>query len=168
LWSTVVVTGHSQGASHAAYIGYARPILGVFSFSGPQDTCDDHGVEWFASAAPDQRRAFACYAEDEAGRPAIEKNLAFFSQVRTFNATSKPRKYGQGAWCASPAHCSSAVDDQLVEDAVERCFTLLEVIVHDVDETPPSSAASQHGPTYFGLLHALCVCLALFAQFGFA
>lgn len=147
LWSKVVVAGHSQGASHAAYIGYARSVLGVFAFSGPQDTCGDQGGEWFATAVPDGRRAFACYAEDESGRPAIEKNLAFFSEVRTFNATGKPRKYGQGAWCASPEHCASAVDDQLVDDAIERCFGLLQVIADEVDETPPAPAPIPPGQT---------------------
>jgi len=35
----------------------------------------------------------------------------------------------------SPEQLSAAVDDQLVEDAVERCETELEDIVDEVDET---------------------------------
>merc|ERR1719469_1700420 len=124
-WTKVVVTGHSQGASHSAYIAYARPVIGAMSFAGPQDACGDEGGSWFASPPPDDRQAFQCYAADERGRPAIEKNSAFFSQVRSFTAGGKPRNYGPGVWCPSPEHCGSAVDDQLVEDAVDRCFTLL-------------------------------------------
>merc|ERR1719469_1282897 len=124
-WTKVVVTGHSQGASHSAYIAYAKPVIGAMSFAGPQDTCGDDGGSWFANPAPDDRQAFQCYAADERGRPAIEKNSAFFAQVRSFSAGSKPRNSGPGMWCPSPEHCASAVDDQLVEGAVERCFTLL-------------------------------------------
>merc|ERR550532_1452308 len=104
--------------------------------------CGDDGGEWFANPAPENRRAFACYAEDERGRPAIESNMAFFSEVRTFVAGGKPRNYGPGVWCPSPEHCASAVDDQLVEDAVDRCFTLLKVFAVDTNPTEPSSSGA--------------------------
>jgi len=139
-WSKVVVAGHSQGASHATYIAHKRPVVGAMAFSGPQDTCGDDGLQWFAAPAPENRRVIACYADDEGGKPAIEKNLAFFSEVHTFTATGKPRKYGAGAWCASPAHCASAVDDQLVEEVVDQCFPLLKAF-QEIQE-PVSSDTS--------------------------
>lgn len=150
LWSKMVVAGHSQGASHAAYVAYKRPVFGAMAFSGPQDTCGDEGLAWFAVPAPESRRVLACYAEDEGGRTAIEKNLAFFAEVHTFNASGKPRNYGAGAWCASPAHCASAVDDQLVEEVVERCLPKLRAFV--AGDEPPSSSARRPAAMAAGLL----------------
>lgn len=157
-WTKVVITGHSQGASHSAYIGYARPVLGAISFAGPQDMCGDNGGEWFASAAPDTRRALACYAEDERGRPAIESNIAFFSEVRTFAAKGKPRNYGPGSWCPSPEHCASAVDDQLVEDAVDRCFAWLKVFGNDDASDPSDPSSSSSAYTKDVMLHLVAIC----------
>jgi len=157
-WSKVVVTGHSQGASHSAYIAYARPVLGAMSFAGPQDMCGSDGGSWFANPAPDNRRAFACYAEDEKGRPAIESNIAFFSEVRTFVAGGKPRNYGPGVWCPSPEHCASAVDDQLVEDAVDRCFTLLQVFEAPKQPEEPSSSRA-HTQEVVSILIGMLFCM---------
>merc|ERR1712045_328758 len=108
---------------------------------GPQDTCGDDGLQWFAAPAPEHRRVIACYADDEGGKPAIEKNLAFFSEVHTFTASGKPRNYGAGSWCASPAHCSSAVDDQLVEDVVEQCLPKLTALKTALTTVEPTSGA---------------------------
>jgi len=107
------------------YIAYSRPVFGAMVFSGPQDSCDDDGLSWFSAPAPEGLEVIACYAEDEGGRPAIERNSAFFTEVHTFNATGKPRNYGAASWCASAAHCASAVDDQLVEEVVEHCLPKL-------------------------------------------
>lgn len=132
-WSKTVIAGHSQGASHAAYIAYSRPVWGAMVFSGPQDSCGDNGLPWFAAPALGGE-VIACYAEDEGGRPAIERNSAFFTEVHTFNATGKPRNYGSASWCPSPEHCASAVDDQLVEDVVEHCLPKLRKFVAEGNE----------------------------------
>jgi len=129
LWSRIVVSGHSQGASHSAYIAHARPVAGALSLSGPQDTCGDAGAEG-ARKSFGSGVAHLCYAEDEDRREVIERNLAFFAKVRTFSASGKPRTYGNDKnWCPFPEHAASAIDDQLVEEAVQRCFALLEDII---------------------------------------
>jgi len=141
-WSKIVIAGHSQGASHAAYIADSRPVWGSMFFSGPQDSCGDSG--WFTGPAPEGVDRIACYAEDEGGRPAIERNAAFFTEVHTFNATGKPRNYGAASWCASPAHCASAVDDQLVEEVVEHCLPKLKKLVAN-EPTPPGKKPTSRG-----------------------
>ena len=50
-WSRIIVSGHSQGAGHAAFWSVHRPLLGVVLFSGPQDTVDD-AMSWLRAAAP--------------------------------------------------------------------------------------------------------------------
>ena len=38
LWERIIVSGHSQGAGHAAWWSVGRPVLGAVLLSGPQDT----------------------------------------------------------------------------------------------------------------------------------
>lgn len=67
-WSRIVVSGHSQGAGHAAFWSIHRPVLGVVLFSGPQDTVDD-AMSWLRASAPSSstfRRALIS-AHEECG-----------------------------------------------------------------------------------------------------
>jgi len=58
LWDKVIISGHSQGASHAAYLSQAKGVRAVL-FSGPQETWDS-AKEWISWRVPDGivRRAF--------------------------------------------------------------------------------------------------------------
>ena len=44
-WERVVVSGHSQGASHAAYLSVVRPVRAAVLLSGPQE-CPACGRDW--------------------------------------------------------------------------------------------------------------------------
>merc|ERR1719277_1078451 len=62
---------------------------------------------------------------DEPGRPAIERNGAFMTDVRQVNMTGRAVSHGASAWCAPPTHCATGVDDQLADAVVEQCFSKL-------------------------------------------
>ena len=47
-WDKVIVSGHSQGAGHAAFWAQSRPVLGAALLSGPQDTVRD-ALPWLHS-----------------------------------------------------------------------------------------------------------------------
>merc|ERR1719188_2429589 len=141
LWSKVFVAGHSQGGSHAGYAAFRRPVLGALMLSGPQDRC---ALEGAARSAPERPHIYGCYAVDEPGAAAIESNLQVFREVRTINTTGRARSHGNGVWCPPAAHCATAVDDQLVQDTVDQCFSLLlNVLEEDGEENwPPSDSSS--------------------------
>ena len=60
-WSRVVVTGHSQGASHAAYMSTKLPLAAAVLLSGPQEVVD---ASWLHSSAFNVTRR-AMFAEHE-------------------------------------------------------------------------------------------------------
>lgn len=122
LWSKIFVAGHSQGASHAGFAALRRPVLGALLLSGPQDMCGDDGA---AEPPPAERRVVGCYAADEPNALAIESNLQVFSEHRAVTTSGGARMAGNGTWCPPPAHCATAVDDQLVEAAADQCFGFL-------------------------------------------
>jgi len=138
IWSKVVVAGHSQGASHAGHVAFSRRVLGALMLSGPQDMCGDSGAAVPSGQFP---HIFGCYAVDEPGAAAIRSNSHAFWEVLTFNSTGSPRNHGEGLWCPPKPHCSSAVDDQLVDAAIETCFPLLQRILDDTNSSPTSNTA---------------------------
>jgi len=40
-WENIVISGHSQGASHTAYLAQTRKLAGATLLSGPQDECQN-------------------------------------------------------------------------------------------------------------------------------
>ena len=57
-WDRIVVAGHSQGASHAAYLSTRKPLRGAVLFSGPQEVPEcSSGWIGDAAAMPMLRRA---------------------------------------------------------------------------------------------------------------
>ena len=40
-WDEIIVSGHSQGAGHAAYLAKTESLLGVVMISDPQDSCHE-------------------------------------------------------------------------------------------------------------------------------
>jgi hypothetical protein len=50
-WDRVIVSGHSQGAGHAAFWAQSRPVLGAALLSGPQDTVGD-ALPWLHTMLP--------------------------------------------------------------------------------------------------------------------
>jgi len=122
-WSKIVISGHSQGASHAGYMAAMRDVRGALLLSGPQDACGNDGASWVAEASQQAKQnIFGCYAMDEPGKPAIERNLAFMTEVSQVNMTDRSISSGGSAWCAPPTHCATGVDDQLADAVVEQCF----------------------------------------------
>ena len=55
------MSGHSQGASHAAYLSVARPVLAAVMLSGPQD-CAECVRSWAGEAATQPTLRRAAYA----------------------------------------------------------------------------------------------------------
>eukprot|EP00927_Polykrikos_kofoidii_P063249 TRINITY_DN5805_c0_g1_i1.p1 TRINITY_DN5805_c0_g1~~TRINITY_DN5805_c0_g1_i1.p1 ORF type:complete len:367 (+),score=36.78 TRINITY_DN5805_c0_g1_i1:31-1131(+) len=129
-WSNIVISGHSQGASHAGYIAQNRNVRGALLFSGPQDTCGKDGAPWAArSTLPYKHSIFGCHAVEEPGKPYIERNEGFISEVTKIHAPPGGWRmsHGNGSWCNPPTHCATAVDDQLADESVEKCFSKLSV-----------------------------------------
>lgn len=125
-WSKIVISGHSQGASHASYIAYKRDVKGALLLSGPQDACGDDGAAWVAEASRiGKQNIVGCFAMDEPGKPAIERNLAFMTEVLQVNMTDRQVSHGESAWCSPPTHCATGVDDQLADAVVGQCFSKL-------------------------------------------
>jgi len=175
-WSRIVISGHSQGASHAAYIAYKRQVQGALLLSGPQDACGDDGASWAEEAAKlNKENIFGCYAMDEPGKPAIERNLAFMSEVLRVNMTGRSTSHGSRAWCAPPTHCATGVDDQLADAAVEQCFSKLlafgqwfgESISVQVSEPLSQGPASEASGAWALQMHLACSLVfgALFFSF---
>jgi pimeloyl-ACP methyl ester carboxylesterase len=54
-WPKLIVSGHSQGASHAAYLSLARPVAAAVLFSGPQE-CPRCTSAWPRAADPSTLR----------------------------------------------------------------------------------------------------------------
>jgi hypothetical protein len=71
-WGRVVVAGHSQGGSMAAYIGHVRPVRGVLMFGAPAVSDGARHASWLDR--PGQTPASRMYAlghVDDAFGPAI-------------------------------------------------------------------------------------------------
>merc|ERR1712216_1098840 len=120
-----------------------RNTLGALLFSGPQDVCGDGGASWAALASTlNKQSIMGCYALDEPGKPAIEKNMDFMTDITKINMTGRQMSYGDGSWCAPPPHCATAVDDQLANAAVEQCFTKLSLFKPTQPTPAPTSAAT--------------------------
>lgn len=68
LWPRIIVSGHSQGAGHAAFWSVARPVLGAALVSGPQDTVAA-AAPWLQQAAPEDGvdRRLLISAHEECG-----------------------------------------------------------------------------------------------------
>merc|ERR1712127_177855 len=152
LWPKIFVTGHSQGASHVSYVAYRRPVMGALMFSGPQDMCGDKGVARFV---PERKHIYGCYAVDEPGATAIRSNLQVFREVRAVNSTGRARNHGEGVWCPPPPHCATAVDDQLVDDSVTRCFSLLRNVFDEGDGSESPTSSMSHRVSYHVALSLL-------------
>jgi hypothetical protein len=60
IWSKVSVSGHSQGAGHAGYIGKTRAVYRVAMYSGPSDWVDRAatGPAWFKLSSLTSNEAF--------------------------------------------------------------------------------------------------------------
>jgi len=117
-WSDVVIAGHSQGASHASYVAGKKDVKGALLFSGPQDQCGSQGAAGFWP--PQQPRIYGCFSKDEPAADVVRSNSATFKSGSVeLNTQGKTL----GISCAPPDHCATAVDDQLVQESVDRCFS---------------------------------------------
>ena len=67
LWERVVVSGHSQGASHAAYLSTVVQTKAAVLFSGPQEVAEC--ASWLAQGPPTLRRAVYSMKEECGDEP---------------------------------------------------------------------------------------------------
>jgi hypothetical protein len=59
-WSNIVVSGHSQGAGHAAYLTRDHELAGAILFGGPGDFIDNQQASWlFRPSLTPTERMFA-------------------------------------------------------------------------------------------------------------
>ena len=75
-WSRTVISGHSQGAGHAAYLSFVLDVDAVL-FSGPQDCseCADRWLEAMANEVEEPRQP-----DDRITRRRPTKRLALFHE----------------------------------------------------------------------------------------
>merc|ERR1712113_160217 len=135
-WSRILIGGDSEGAGQAVYMAYQRPVYGAISFAGPQGTCNGMSAWSFLKSPVARKNTLACYSANDAGKTDMDKNLHLFQTHHAVTTQSVIRSYGQGLWCASPDpdHCATSVDDQLVQEAVDKCFVFLRSAAADLPE----------------------------------
>jgi hypothetical protein len=77
-WPLIVVSGHSQGAGHAAYLSRDHELAGVVMFAGPGDFVQGQQATWLLrpSATPEQRLFAFTHVQDSTAS-------AFFLNQRT-------------------------------------------------------------------------------------
>jgi len=160
-WARVVVIGHSQGATNAAYVAYKRPVLGALILSGPQDLCGDRPASWVAAAATlargdSSRNICGCWAVDEGPAALIEKSRNMFTEQRTINSTGKTRTDVADAWCPKAAHCATGTDDFLINETVKTCFSFLNRFVEQEINSASTRGrlALSAGSLFFALVGA--------------
>ena len=80
-WERIVVSGHSQGAGHAAYLSSTRPVLGAALLSGPQDTAAGASLWLSRSENAGARRRILISAHEECGPSPIDR-VSYCSENR--------------------------------------------------------------------------------------
>ena len=71
-WEHIIVSGHSQGAGHAAYWASQRSVLGAILFSGPQDSLAAAAPWLVRHPAAGQIRRIFMSAHEECGPNPID------------------------------------------------------------------------------------------------
>ena len=79
-WERVVVSGHSQGASHAAYLSVARKVRAAVLFSGPQE--HPATSSWLGMGPPTLRRAVYAMHEECGDAPADTAAFCYLFPMR--------------------------------------------------------------------------------------
>jgi len=138
-WKKMIVSGHSQGAGHAAYLAMKFKTRGTIMISGPQDECIDctdgfwidegpykslgsytalaHGNEPMVGVMRDN------WIRMKAAEPAInwatgeESNVGFGLGIETSDACAGPLitdvAHALNSTCGGKDHCSTAIDDSV-------------------------------------------------------
>lgn len=127
-WTRVVVSGHSQGASHAAYLSVVRPVQAAVLFSGPQE-CPACAKSWVGRGDPMiLRRGLYSLQEACGDRPAnaekqycssqfshvLRDNLETMGCERGFLGNTSGyvvSDYVPLKFVGRPYHCSVAMED---------------------------------------------------------
>lgn len=68
-WRDIVIAGHSQGGSEAAFIGHIRPVRGVLMFGAPAVSLGDRHASWInrRGVTPTSREYAFASVDDEYG-----------------------------------------------------------------------------------------------------
>merc|ERR1712045_1110815 len=138
-WRKMIVSGHSQGAGHAAYLAMKFKTRGTIMISGPQDECigctspfwiDEgpynslgsytalaHGNEPMVGVIKDN------WMRMKAAEPAINwestegDSVDFALGIETSDACASPLitnvAYAPTSTCGGKDHCSTAIDDSV-------------------------------------------------------
>ena len=150
-WNKIIISGHSQGAGHAAYLSLKKNIRAVL-FSGPQDcsSCSQPWLRWMSNQNITRRAMF--HVHEECGPEPLDPqsyceenlmldNLSIMgmenSKFYWYNNSSIPKRI-QTVISVSPPTCSQgrkyhnaiALDNcasENIEPIWEALFTFLDV-----------------------------------------
>lgn len=132
VWSSIVISGHSQGGGEAAFIGTLRRLRGVVTLSSPPDTNLSHQPAiWLASVphSPTALRRFAALVHS--GDPFYPRilsdwnamDLASLGPLTSIDTTPPP--YGGAHQLVSSAPLPPAIlaahDSTAVDAATPKC-----------------------------------------------
>lgn len=105
-WSKIVVSGHSQGAGHAAILGIDRPTVNrVALIAGPNDLAKKKLPSWVVSSSNASSRWFALGHDDD---KSLGTQEASWDRFGVPGGSRKIESYSAG-----DAHLSLVVDSEL-------------------------------------------------------
>lgn len=142
-WDNIIVSGHSQGAGHAAYLAKTETLRGAVMISGPQDECTGcaNGTKYWIDDGP-YNSTWASYTalghgnepmynitKDNWGRmlaaaggrmnwkTAEPTDVGFALNTGVADALHSPLRtdvqYASSSTCGGKEHCSTAIDDSV-------------------------------------------------------
>jgi len=136
-WRKLILMGHSQGASHAAYIAQSTKTKGAVMISGPQDECidcpentpfwidNDYVTKKYTAFASGDEPFFGLMKENwdritATGATSWEEGQVTdveFAVDRKIDVCKAPLvsyvKYAPTSTCGGKEHCSTAIDDSV-------------------------------------------------------
>lgn len=141
-WDNIIVSGHSQGAGHAAYLAKTETLHGAVMISGPQDECKScadgttfwidegpylssdaiytalgHGNEPLFSVMQDNWRRMKEATPSINWETADPSNVGFALETEVADAYASPLQtdvaFANTSTCGGEEHCSTAIDDSV-------------------------------------------------------
>lgn len=141
VWKNMIVSGHSQGAGHAAYLSKTEQLHGAVMISGPQDECIGcpDGTTFWIDEEPQESNVDSFYTalghgseplfpqmkdnwmRMKAADPSMNwdtaepSNVGFALKTEYSDACITPLqtdvKFAATSTCGGKEHCSTAIDD---------------------------------------------------------
>uniref|UniRef100_A0A7S4JPJ3 1-alkyl-2-acetylglycerophosphocholine esterase n=1 Tax=Odontella aurita TaxID=265563 RepID=A0A7S4JPJ3_9STRA len=142
VWDNIIVSGHSQGAGHVAYLAKTETLCGAVMISGPQDQCTgcSDGAKFWIDEGPyaskessytalghSQEPLFSVMADNWGRMKAADMsinwksvepaNVDFAIDTDVVDALRSPLRtdvqYAATSTCGGKEHCSTAIDDSV-------------------------------------------------------